>query len=144
MTAPSQPRQPLLSRLMIFPLHLLAAILHIFIQPLGREIEPVISLLVTGGFFGLAAWSVFFYWVALKACAHAVGVLGIPDINLVHYVGLPLLAVYIVQILILDDAHTRTSGSYVTGPIRPQNGVERTARKFYDSAMKYNPIRCVP
>ena len=131
MTALSKPRQPLLSRVMIFPLHLLAAILHVFIQPLGREIEPAVSLLVTSGFFGLAAWSDFFYWLVLKACEHAVDVLGITDINLVHYVGLSLLA-------------TRTSGSYVTGPIRTQNAVERTARKFYDSAMKYNPIRCVP
>ena len=91
--APSPPRQPLLSRLMIFLLHLMAAILQIFIQPLGREIEPAVSLLVTGSFFGLAAWSVFFYWVVLKACEHAVSVLGITDINLGHYVGLPLLAV---------------------------------------------------
>ena len=145
MKTPAQPRQPLLSRLMIFPLHLLAAILHIFTQPLGRGIESAVSLLVTGGFFGLAAWSVFFYWAVLKACEYATGhVLGLTDINLVQCIGLPLVVVYVVQILILDDAHTQTSGSYVTGPIRPQNSVERTARKFYDSAMEYNPIRCVP
>ena len=40
-------------------------------------------------------------------CVHAVGVLGITDVNLVHYVGLPLLAVYIVQTLILDEKTAR-------------------------------------
>ena len=135
-------RRPFLSRAMIFPLHVLAVILNVLTQPLG--IEPAVSLLLIGGFFGLALWSAFFYWALLRLCECVLehNMVGL-KIDLVRYIGLPFAIAYVVQILIMDNAHNQVRAD-AAGPIRPQNVIERTARKFFDAALEYNPIRCVP
>lgn len=138
----SRRRRPFLSRLMIFPLHFLAAILHILTQPLG--IEPAVSLLITGGFFGLALWSAFFYWALLRLGENVLEHFAGFEMDLMKYLGLPLAVAYVVQILIWDNEHNKVRGGDASGPIRPQNFIERTARKFYDAGLDYNPIRCVP
>ena len=135
-------RRPFLSRVMISPLHFLAAILHVLTQPLG--VEPAASLLITGGFFGLALWSAFFYWALLRVCECVLEQFVGLEVDLIRYAGLTLVVVYVVQILILDNEHNKVRGGDAAGPIRPQNFIERAARKFYDAGLDYNPIRCVP
>mmetsp|Transcript_17283 Transcript_17283/g.25090 ORF Transcript_17283/g.25090 Transcript_17283/m.25090 type:complete len:376 (-) Transcript_17283:563-1690(-) len=128
---------PFLSSMLVFPLNLLCAILHVFAKPLG--IEPVLSLLITGGFFALSIVPVAFYALVF----HAIEQSGIyqGEFHLVTYVGLPLVVLYIIQILVLDNDHRCVENA---SPILPNNFIERTADKFYLAGLDYNPIQCTP
>jgi hypothetical protein len=124
---------------LIFPLHFLSSILYFITKPLG--IESAVSLLITGGFFGLVVVPlIFFSWI-LYLMEQTISRYYSIEINLLLFIGIPTLICYIVQILILNKDHLSAKTATV---IKPQNVMEYYAHKFYDSGLEYNPVRCVP
>eukprot|EP00562_Extubocellulus_spinifer_P033659 CAMPEP_0178685790 /NCGR_PEP_ID=MMETSP0699-20121125/3578_1 /TAXON_ID=265572 /ORGANISM="Extubocellulus spinifer, Strain CCMP396" /LENGTH=380 /DNA_ID=CAMNT_0020330581 /DNA_START=171 /DNA_END=1313 /DNA_ORIENTATION=+ len=130
---------PFLSRVLLFPLHLIAAFLHSVTRPLG--IEPAVSLLITGGFFALALVPIVFYSAVFYLLEWSVSGYKEGSLNLASYLGIPLAVCYIVQVLLLDQDHLSVERA---APIPPSNTIERAAHKFYNAGQDYNPITCIP
>ena len=124
-----------LSRIIIFPVHLSAAVLYLITSPLGCEKE--MSMLFTGGFFSFLIIPLMFYGNLLQFMNRFI----FEEMNLMTHIGLPLLLLYFIQVICLDTAHLQPRHA---APIPPRHYIERLAQKFYDASMEYFPITCEP
>jgi len=136
-TIANQRKLPFLGECIYFPVTVTAALLHVVAMPLG--IEPTLSMLVTGGFFGLVlvplGMAALFLWL-LDSFVYK----GIASL-IVFYIGIPFVVVYVIQILIWDQSHLQVKNAY---PHLPRNQMEEMARDFFYSSHEYLSFSCVP
>jgi hypothetical protein len=138
-TQKTSKKLPLASELVFLPITLLAAALHVISSPLG--IEPALSMLISGGMFGLVLIPILMMSLILKLVEKS-GILPERAISiLLHMAGLPFLVYYVIGVLILDKQHLQVKDSH---SIQPRNALERAAARFFHSALDYPPMTCVP
>lgn len=130
---------PLACELAFFPITLLAAALHVISSPLG--IEPALSMMVSGGMFGLVLIPILMMALILKIIETSAILPPGATFILLQWVGLPFLVYYAIGILILDEQHLQAKDS---NSIQPRNALERAAARFFHSALDYFPMTCVP
>ena len=138
----SEGRQlPILSRAMFFPVQLLFGGLHVILSNVAPKIEPVVSCFVVSGFFGIMpltmisfAWGLGTSVELLGACSASV---------FWSCVIQPFLALYTVNILVLDKSHTQVKDS---GPILPSNALEQACFDFLWAFVDYfdDYMTCLP
>jgi hypothetical protein len=132
---------PWLSWLVAFPLRLLTATLHWILPP---SCEPTISVLLTGGLFGFVAVPVLFLGAIVYLLEWVVALLVHPlamsQVHLFSYIGLPLLVLYIVQILVGDKLHLQVQDA---NPLPPHTRMECASVAFFKSMLDYGDWPCL-
>jgi len=137
----SRPRKlPFLSRLILFPAQLMFALAHIVFSMTAPSIEPVVSTFVGSALFGLPVIP-FLLYVGLGKLLEYAGVIQMTTYW--TWVLNPLLAAYVVGILILDKTHVQVKNS---GRLPLSGPIERSCEAFYWGITNYIPqyMTCLP
>jgi len=128
---PKRRRLPFLSECVISMMNLLVSAFHL----IAPSLSTTISTGMIGALFGLMI-------PPMVLCSLILTVMNayIPQLggHAFYYIALPLLVVYIVRVLVLDDAHLRAPdlGSYR----HPRNFIEKTTIDFWLTHFRYFPI----
>lgn len=130
---------PLACELVWLPITLFCSSLHLICSPLG--IEPSVSCLITGGFFGMVVIPIAFF--SLLIYVLAVSQVITPELVWLgaYWIGGPFCIYYCIAILILDKAHVEVEQS---NPRQSRNRMERASETFLQSFLDYFPMTCVP